>query len=207
MPPQFHLPQQIKTQPTPKPTRSEDDPIIVVDLVWPFGDLDGLDRDDFREAAYEIFFTACRSSPGFSGRTAVISSSDGSGDGFGCGSGLSGPGSPKPTGVGMAITSRVKTALGLKMLKKSPSRKTSSNGPSSPAGVASPRTPSGSVQQAKIRRPLTSAEIMRLQMRVSEQSDNRLRKTLMRTLVGQVRNLHAFEKKKNCFVFTSKYNS
>ncbi|KAG5613818.1 hypothetical protein H5410_013642 [Solanum commersonii] len=198
MPPQFHLPQTIKTQPAkksdPNPLQS-DDPIIVVDLVWPFGDLEGLDRDDFREAAYEIFFTACRSSPGFGGRTAAISSSpDGSGEGNGSGSGtgLSGPGSPKPTGVGMAITSRVKTALGLKMLKKSPSRRKSGggggvNGPSSPAGVASPRTPSGStVQQAKIRRPLTSAEIMRLQMRVSEQSDNRLRKTLMRTLVGQI---------------------
>ncbi|XP_015068319.1 protein unc-13 homolog isoform X2 [Solanum pennellii] len=194
MPPQFHLPQTIKTQPAKK-SDPNDDPIIVVDLVWPFGDLEGLDRDDFREAAYEIFFTACRSSPGFGGRTAAISSSsDGSGEGNGSGSGtgLSGPGSPKPTGVGMAITSRVKTALGLKMLKKSPSRRKSGgggsvNGPSSPAGVASPRTPSGSiVQQAKIRRPLTSAEIMRLQMRVSEQSDNRLRKTLMRTLVGQI---------------------
>ncbi|KAH0691368.1 hypothetical protein KY289_018726 [Solanum tuberosum] len=198
MPPQFHLPQTIKTQPAkksdPNPLQS-DDPIIVVDLVWPFGDLEGLDRDDFREAAYEIFFTACRSSPGFGGRTAAISSSsDGSGEGngSGSGSGLSGPWSPKPTGVGMAITSRVKTALGLKMLKKSPSRRKSGggggvNGPSSPVGVASPRTPSGStVQQAKIRRPLTSAEIMRLQMRVSEQSDNRLRKTLMRTLVGQI---------------------
>lgn len=201
MPPQFHLPQTIKTQPAKK-FDPNDDPIIVVDLVWPFGDLEGLDRDDFREAAYEIFFTACRSSPGFGGRTvAISSSSDGSGEGNGSGSGtgLSGPGSPKPTGVGMAITSRVKTALGLKMLKKSPSRRKSGggsgvNGPSSPAGVASPRTPSGStMQQAKMRRPLTSAEIMRLQMRVSEQSDNRLRKTLMRTLVGQVRNLHAFQ--------------
>nr|XP_004234045.1 protein unc-13 homolog [Solanum lycopersicum] len=194
MPPQFHLPQTIKTQPAKK-FDPNDDPIIVVDLVWPFGDLEGLDRDDFREAAYEIFFTACRSSPGFGGRTvAISSSSDGSGEGNGSGSGtgLSGPGSPKPTGVGMAITSRVKTALGLKMLKKSPSRRKSGggsgvNGPSSPAGVASPRTPSGStMQQAKMRRPLTSAEIMRLQMRVSEQSDNRLRKTLMRTLVGQI---------------------
>lgn len=33
---------------------------------------------------------------------------------------------------------------------------------------------------------MTSAEIMRQQMRVTEQSDNRLRKTLMRTLVGQM---------------------
>ncbi|GFP85832.1 hypothetical protein PHJA_000727000 [Phtheirospermum japonicum] len=37
-----------------------------------------------------------------------------------------------------------------------------------------------------MRRPMTSAEIMRQQMRVTEQSDNRLRKTLMRTLVGQM---------------------
>lgn len=195
-----HPPHHIKTQPSqkpdPNPSQSED-PIIVVDLVWPFGELEGLDRDDFREAAYEIFFTACRSSPGFGGRTAAISnslnSSEGSGDGngSGSGSGLSGPGSPKPPGVGMAITSRVKTALGLKMLKKLPSRRTStSNAPSSPnAGTPSPKTGSTVVPQAKIRRPLTSAEIMRLQMKVSEQSDNRLRKTLMRTLVGQVRKI------------------
>ncbi|KAM3393836.1 protein unc-13 [Capsicum galapagoense] len=204
MQPQFHPPQHIKTQPAQKPgpnaPHSDDDPIIVVDLVWPFGNLEGLDRDDFRESAYEIFFTACRSSPGFGGRTAALAASDGSSSGDGNGPGPesgtsgpglgSGPGSPKLKGVGMAITSRVKTALGLKMLKKSPSRRTSAggvNGPSSPAAVASPRTPSGStIQQAKIRRPLTSAEIMRLQMRVSEQSDNRLRKTLMRTLVGQI---------------------
>lgn len=41
------------------------------DLVWPFGKIDGLDRDDIRETAYEIFFTACRSSPGFGGRNAL----------------------------------------------------------------------------------------------------------------------------------------
>ncbi|KAH7662747.1 Protein unc-13-like protein [Dioscorea alata] len=37
----------------------------------------------------------------------------------------------------------------------------------------------------KVKRPMTSAEIMRQQMKVTEQSDHRLRKTLMRTLVGQ----------------------
>nr|XP_017228196.1 PREDICTED: uncharacterized protein LOC108192467 [Daucus carota subsp. sativus] len=67
-----------------------------------------------------------------------------------------------------------------------------------PNNVNSPRdspraspSPSGSprigftVPAHKPKRPLTSAEIMRQQMQVSEQSDNRLRKTLMRTLVGQ----------------------
>ncbi|XP_073282657.1 protein unc-13 homolog [Primulina huaijiensis] len=160
-----------------------------MDLSSPFGKLDGLDRDDFREAAYEIFFTACRSSPGFGGRSAITyyNSSEG-GDGNG-----SGPGSPmKPPGVGMAVTSRVKRALGLRMLKRAPSSRRSSScgaNPSSPSGAgSSPRMsstlPASSV--ARLRRPMTSAEIMRQQMRVTEQSDNRLRKTLMRTLVGQM---------------------
>jgi hypothetical protein len=102
--------------------------------------------------------------------------------------------------VVMSPTSRIKRALGLKMLKKSPTRRMSAVG-SSGAGTA-PVSPSGPLQHGgtspalgfatvpvtgRPRRPLTSAEIMRAQMRVTEHSDNRLRKTLMRTLVGQVR--------------------
>lgn len=170
------------------------------DLVWPFGRIEGLDCDDLRMAAYEIFFTACRSSPGFGGRSAItFYPSDSGGDGSG--GGMSG--SPvKGPGVGMAVTSRIKRALGLKMLKRSPSRRTGSCGsnPNSPRGSprGSPRessqgSPPGisfTVPQVRQRRPLTSADIMRQQMRVTEQSDNRLRKTLMRTLVGQVCHMH-----------------
>ncbi|KAL7145007.1 hypothetical protein ABFS83_07G049800 [Erythranthe nasuta] len=171
------------------------------DLVSPFGKLDGLDDDDFREAAYEVFFTACRSSPGFGSRSVVAyynaASLDDGGDGsssFG-----SGPGSPlKPPGVGMAVTSRVKRALGLKMIKRPPpsrrnslsnSNNNNNNNPSSPGGGGSPRvgfTVPGAAEAGRMRRPKTSAEIMRQQMGVTEQSDNRLRKTLMRTLVGQM---------------------
>ncbi|XP_016456910.1 protein unc-13 homolog [Nicotiana tabacum] len=170
-------------------TIGEDVVSVDVDLAWPFENLDGLYRDDFRDAAYEIFFTACRSSPGFGGRTAISyhNPSEG-GDGSGSGAGSTSPGSPvKPSGVGMAVTSKVKTALGLKMLKRSRSRRASSYGgtPSSPGGGASPKV-AFTVPQARARRPMTSAEIMRRQMRVSEQSDSRLRKTLMRTLVGQM---------------------
>ncbi|CDO99278.1 unnamed protein product [Coffea canephora] len=176
------------TQPSP---RADPDPAEAIsDLVWPFGKLEGLDRDDFREAAYEIFFTACRSSPGFGGRSAITyyNPSDEK-DGSGSGSSFGQPGSPvKPPGVGMAVTSRVKRTLGLKMKRKSPSRRASSVGaaPSSPNGGAgsSPRSAFSSLP-SRPRRPMTSAEIMRQQMRVTEQSDNRLRKTLMRTLVGQ----------------------
>ncbi|XWS39152.1 hypothetical protein CRYUN_Cryun18bG0025600 [Craigia yunnanensis] len=188
-----------------------------VDLAWPFGKLEGLDRDDIREAAYEIFFTACRSSPGFGGRNALTfySSHDnhGNGDG-GNGSGSShGPGSPsgRVNGVVMTPTSRVKKALGLKMLRRSHSRRMSMSsvgfssgggGGSSPSSPVSHHGHTGSLSgsgstpgagmgfstlpASRPRRPLTSAEIMRQQMRVTEQSDHRLRKTLMRTLVGQM---------------------
>ncbi|KAL0884453.1 hypothetical protein Bca101_008434 [Brassica carinata] len=181
------------------------------DLLWPFGKLDGLDRDEIRETAYEIFFAACRSSPGFGGRTALTfyskhNGGDNQGDGAGGGSG-SGFGSLGRKEVVTTPTSRVKRALGLKMLKRSPSRRMSTtigtalgakSAPSSPGnngsiggggGGSSLHISQGAgfltVPPSRPRRPLTSAEIMRQQMRVTEQGDTRLRKTLTRTLVGQ----------------------
>lgn len=56
----------------------------------------------------------------------------------------------------------------------------SMSSPPSPVAEGSPRN------RVVPRRIMTMAEVMRLQMGVSEQSDSRLRKTLMRTLVGQV---------------------
>ncbi|XP_076889548.1 protein unc-13 homolog [Bidens hawaiensis] len=126
--------------------------MIPPDLSCPFETPDGLESNDIQATAYEIFFTSCRSSPGFGGRNAIqFYSSDGE----------------NSVGVG---SSRFKRAVGLKMLKRSLSSRR--NNPK-PASIRRPR------------RPLTSAEIMREQMMVSEASDNRLRKTLMRTLVGQ----------------------
>ncbi|KAM0985542.1 hypothetical protein ACFX13_013022 [Malus domestica] len=180
----------------PRPDYHNSDP----DLVWPFGKLEGIDRDEVRETTYEIFFTACRSSPGFGGRNALVfysnhqdnnnnNSNSNGGEGSGSGSGS------KVNGVVTTPTSRVKRALGLKMLKRSPSRRMTSgagNGgwssPSSPNGSNSSGSPgmSYTLPPSRPRRPMTSAEIMRQQMRVTEGSDNRLRKTLMRTLVGQM---------------------
>lgn len=201
------------------------------DLAWPFGKLDGIDSDDIRETAYEVFFTSCRSSPGFGGRNAISfysshdnNNNNGGGEGGVGGGGGGGTGSGSPTAringggvVQMTPTSRVKRALGLKMLKRSPCRRMSSVGasstnPTSPGshapnnhvhnnsnnnfghghghGGTSPAGNSNNYSTvpplSRPRRPLTSAEIMRQQMKVTEQSDNRLRKTLMRTLVGQV---------------------
>ncbi|XP_019181497.1 PREDICTED: uncharacterized protein LOC109176504 [Ipomoea nil] len=162
-------------------------------LLWPFGVVEGLDDGDFREAAYEIFFSSCRSSPGFARGTVSSYSQPEALDGGG-----SAPGSPSKSpgaGVGMAVTSRLKRLLGLKMQKRSPSRRASSSGGPIVAANTSPLAPGGSPKssnntptatQTRGRRPMTSAEIMRRQMGVTEQSDNRLRKTLLRTLVGQM---------------------
>ncbi|CAK8570600.1 unnamed protein product [Lathyrus sativus] len=146
-------------------------------LVSPFGKLERLSLDDIRESAYEIFFTACRSSPGFGGRNAHSFHSNNNNQN-----------ESKPSNVVMSPTSRVKKALGLKMLKRSPSRRMTSGGnsggSSSPIGGGSPYH--HSMSMSRPRRPMTSAEIMRQQMRVTEHDDNRLRKIVTRTLVGQV---------------------
>lgn len=150
-------------------------------LISPFEKLERLSQNDIRETAYEIFFTACRSSPGFGGRNAHS---------FHLNSNLN---ENKSSQVVMSPTSKVKKALGLKMLKRSPSRRMTSGGnsggPSSPIGGASPFNTYMSVFRP--RRPMTSAEIMRQQMRVTEHNDNRLRKTITRILVGQVRTINS----------------
>ncbi|GAU26821.1 hypothetical protein TSUD_289260 [Trifolium subterraneum] len=148
-------------------------------LIWPFNHID-LDDDDIRETAYEIFFASCRSSPGFGGRSALtfISKHENGGTG-----------GTTPTPGTPSQTSRVKRALGLKILKTSLSQRMMSRGtwttslstPSSPVAESSPRS-----ARVVPKRVMTMAEVMRLQMGVTEQSDSRLRKTLMRTLVGQL---------------------
>ncbi|KAF8016548.1 hypothetical protein BT93_H1920 [Corymbia citriodora subsp. variegata] len=144
---------------------------MATDLEWPFGELPGLEADDVRETAYEIFFMSCRSSPGFGGRSVLKFHPS-----------MWNEPEPESTssranGVGMAPSSRVKRALGLKMMNRTPSKKMA-------LGSGSPPSPRGAAARPK--RPLTSAELMRQQMRVTEHSDNRLRKTLTRTHVGHI---------------------
>ncbi|CAL0302991.1 unnamed protein product [Lupinus luteus] len=160
------------------------------ELSWPFDKLNvnGLDHDDVKETAYEIFFTACRSSPGFGGRSAITfySKHDNNGN--------EGTGS----GVPVSQTSRVKRTLGLKMLRSSLSQRImmvsdgrgggGGNGSGGGRWSSAPSSPMSRASQSpgRPRRQMTMADVMRVQMSVSEQSDSRLRKTLMRTLVGQL---------------------
>ncbi|KAJ4955665.1 hypothetical protein NE237_012448 [Protea cynaroides] len=164
------------------------------ELDWPFGKIEGLDKDDLRETAYEIFFTACRAAPGFGGKNVLNYNAAAAQESTEGGSGVGSPTTtPRANGGGLLGMSRIKRALGLKMMKRmSPSRRTVPSGgshPSSPRGVNSGNVAFSVPSMMKLRRPMTSAEIMRQQMKVSEPSDNRLRKTLMRTLVGQVRDM------------------
>ncbi|RWW58622.1 hypothetical protein BHE74_00034490 [Ensete ventricosum] len=144
------------------------------ELQWPFGRLDALGRDELRESAYELFVACCRFSQGSSGRAPPSRHpADGGDSGGKAGAGI------------MSSTSRVKGALGLRARPAAPMRTMVNSGSPvllpSAAGTATALSPAGKPKQ----RPMTSAEIMRQQMGVTEQSDTRLRKTLMRFLVGQ----------------------
>ncbi|TVU08153.1 hypothetical protein EJB05_41542, partial [Eragrostis curvula] len=151
------------------------------ELRWPFGRLESLNRDELRESAYEIFFTACRSTSNHAAGTRLSSSSTSSATPTSPGAGdrdhhHSRTGSATPTrhdaaggAKNMAVTSKLKRALGLHARKTRPMV--------GGGGGAGNKATAGS-------RPMTSAEIMRRQMGVTEQSDLRVRKTLVRSLVG-----------------------
>ncbi|WOL12934.1 hypothetical protein Cni_G21703 [Canna indica] len=165
------------------------------DLEWPFGRLDDLSRDDLRDTAYEIFFTASRASPGFGGRsTPSYYNSDSATPGTETGGRpCSAGGGSTGGGANMAVTSRIKRALGLRTRRAAPMRVMAhlSSPGMSPAigsmGGGGGGSGGAALSMGKMKqRPMTSAEIMRQQMGVTEQRDNCLRKTLVRTHVGQV---------------------
>ena len=142
------------------------------DLESPFSSVDALGPVELRETAYEIFFMSCRSSGAAPSR----------GNGSGAAneevsSPMAGAGARGGAGGGV-MGGRVKKALGLRP------RRLSLGGQPMMARTLSQTSGPGS--PGRSRRPMTSAEIMRQQMRVTDQSDARLRRTLMRTVVGQV---------------------
>ncbi|CBI20849.3 unnamed protein product, partial [Vitis vinifera] len=140
----------------------------VADLPSPFGQLTPtLTDSDLRLTAYEIFVSACRTSSGKP--LSSISQADRS----------SSSSSPTPTppispslqrSLTSTAASRVKKAFGLKY---SPSSKKSPSGKdTSPAKAA--------------KKPMTVGELMRFQMRVSEDTDSRIRRALLRIAASQV---------------------
>lgn len=142
-------------------------PMPAVDLPSPFGQLSPtLSDSDLRLSAYEIFVAACRTSSGKP--LSSIAQAD-----------RSSSSSPTPTlqispslqrTLTSTAASRVKKAFGLKY---SPSSKKSPSGKEmSPAKAA--------------KKPMTVGELMRCQMRVSEDTDSRIRRALLRIAASQV---------------------
>ncbi|KAK9131014.1 hypothetical protein Sjap_011501 [Stephania japonica] len=138
-------------------------PIPDLDVPSPFGEISSttLSDSDLRETAYEIFVSACRSSGGKP--LTYVPQAERSSPQSSLQPSLS---TSLQRSLTLGAASKVKKALGMK--KRSPNGKD--------ANGASP----------KLRKPLTAGELMRVQMRVSEQSDSRVRRGLLRISAGQL---------------------
>lgn len=131
----------------------------------PFGNLGvDLSQSELRDTAYEILVAACRSSGG--GRPLTyVSNSERSG----------GPLQRTSSTTSISAASKVKKALGLKSKKKKNDNKDldGSGNLNRPESVT--RRSGSSV-----------SELMRVQMRVTEQTDSRIRRGLLRIAAGQL---------------------
>lgn len=132
-----------------------------------------LSPPELRETVYEILVAACRSSG--SGRPLTyVSNSNSKERSQQLSSSLSMQRSLSTLGA-----SEVKKALGLKPKKKKKSEEEDSDDPGSEDQGNSVRKRVG----------VTVGEMVRVQMRVSEQTDSRIRRGLLRVAAGQVRDL------------------
>ena len=134
----------------------------VEDLKSPFG-APNLSDSELRESAYEILVGACRST-GTRPLTYIPQSEK-----------LDrvptmAPSPSLQRSLTSSAASRVKKALGLKTTSSSKRR----------VGVGD------SVSQGRVKKAVTVGELMRVQMRVSEQTDSRIRRALLRVAAGQV---------------------
>ncbi|XP_024983508.1 protein unc-13 homolog [Cynara cardunculus var. scolymus] len=146
-------------------------PTTLDPLPSPFGDLTPtLSSTDLRETAYEIFVAVCRTS---TGKALSYTSSNASAytpDRSSQSPSLSG--SPSQRSITSAAASKMKKALGLR----------SSSSAGSP-GSAGSGTGSGGKGKKTV---MTIGELMRIQMKISEAADSRIRRALLRISAGQV---------------------
>ncbi|KAM6583241.1 hypothetical protein CsatB_010243 [Cannabis sativa] len=132
------------------------------DLVSPFGQL-GIDisDSDLRETAYEILVGACRST---GGKPLTYISQSEKTDRAPAATLMASPSLQRS--LTSTAASRVKKALGLKSSASLKRR--------------------GEESEGKSKRSVTVGEMMRVQMRVSEQTDSRIRRALLRVAAGQL---------------------
>ncbi|CAH1442185.1 unnamed protein product [Lactuca virosa] len=140
-------------------------------LPSPFGDLTPtLSPTDLRETAYEIFVAACRTSTGKPLTYIPNNASSYTPDRSSQSPSLSG--SPSQRSITSTAASKMKKALGLR----------SSSSAGSPGSAGSGAGSGGKVKKTV----MTVGELMRIQMRISEAADSRVRRALLRISAGQV---------------------
>jgi hypothetical protein len=167
-----HSKREATPSPPPPPPPIMPSKAPPTDLPSPLGQLAAqLTDSDLRLTAYEIFVAACRTSSGKP--LTYVPNSDSPAH--------HSPGSP---GLQRSLTStaasKVKKAFGLKSPSGSGSKKSPGSGSGSGSG------------QVKPRRPMTVGELMRTQMGVSEATDSRVRRALLRIAAGQVSSILGF---------------
>ncbi|KAH1033267.1 hypothetical protein J1N35_045441 [Gossypium stocksii] len=164
-------------RPSPLQTKSQPMPgkLTSADIQFPFGQLASqLSYSDLRFTAYDVFLAVCRTSSSKPLSTSASFNSDSPSH--------NSPGqnhnhSPNTPALQRSLTSvaasKMKKALGLKSPGFSPgSKKSPGSGPGS--------------GQGKSKRPVTVGELMRIQMRVPEAVDARVRRSLLRIGGGLV---------------------
>ncbi|CAL1386381.1 unnamed protein product [Linum trigynum] len=165
-------PQKLRIQPPPPVMSARP---VAADLDCPLGQLASqLTDSDLRSAAYEIFLALTRTSSAKPLSTAAADSPNHHHLPHSPSSSSNSNSNSSPSlqrSLTSAAASKMKKALGLKS-PGSGSRKS----PGSGSGLG----------QGKSRKPLTVGELMRIQMRVSEADDSRIRKALLRISAGQV---------------------
>ncbi|KAA3489995.1 Elongation factor Ts [Gossypium australe] len=166
-------PPPLQTKPRMPPSK-----LTSTDLQYPLGQLASqLTDSDLRLTAYDVFLAVCRTSsskPLSSSASASASASNSDSLGYNSPSqnNSHSPNSPAlQRSLTSAAASKMKKALGL----KSPgSKKSPGSGPGSGEG--------------KSKRPTTVGELMRIQMRIPETVDSRVRRALLRIGGGLVNN-------------------
>ncbi|XP_055820529.1 protein unc-13 homolog [Solanum dulcamara] len=140
-------------------------------LPSPFPDLtSSLSSTDLRETAYEIFVAACRTSTGKALTYVPSNASDRSPSPSPSASNSNSSSPSMQRSLTSTAASKMKKALGLRS--------------SSSTGIKRPEGSPGS--GGKPKKPVTIGELMRVQMKVSENVDSRIRRALLRIAAGQV---------------------
>ena len=170
-----HSKRESTPPPPPPPLQTKPQPMLSkltsTDLQSPLGQLASqLTDSDLRLTAYDVFLAACRTSSSKPLSTSASFNSDSPSYNSPSQNHNHSPNSPAlQRSLTSAAASKMKKALGLK----------------SPGSKKSPDSRPGS-GQGKSKRPTTVGELMRIQMRVPETVDSRVRRALLRIGGGLV---------------------